>query len=129
MGIGKPHIEFMKLDMDEGWETPPGYPSGMQQKVLTSDLDEEGKTGSRSRFLRILPGTYSTEPFIHDHWEEVYLCEGDLIVGNDINGEGGEKFYAPTYACRPPGAYHGPFKSDDGCVMFELHYYYKPDKG
>ena len=129
MGIGKPHIEFMKLDMDEGWETPPGYPSGMQQKVLTSDLDEEGKTGSRSRFLRILPGTYSTEPFIHDHWEEVYLCEGDLIVGNDIKGEGGEKFYAPTYACRPPGAYHGPFKSDDGCVMFELHYYYKPDKG
>ena len=129
MGIGKPHIEFMKLDMDEGWETPPGYPSGMQQKVLTSDLDEEGKTGSRSRFLRILPGTYSTEPFIHDHWEEVYLCEGDLIVGNDINGEGGEKFFAPTYACRPPGAYHGPFKSDDGCVMFELHYYYKPDKG
>lgn len=129
MGIGKPHIEFMKLDMDEGWETPPGYPRGMQQKVLTSDLDEEGKTGSRSRFLRILPGTYSTEPFIHDHWEEVYLCEGDLIVGNDINGEGGEKFYAPTYACRPPGAYHGPFKSDEGCVMFELHYYYKPDKG
>ena len=129
MGIGKPHIEFMKLDMDEGWETPPGYPSGMQQKVLTSDLDEEGKTGSRSRFLRILPSTYSTEPFIHDHWEEVYLCEGDLIVGNDINGEGGEKFYAPTYACRPPGAYHGPFKSDEGCVMFELHYYYKPDKG
>ena len=129
MGIGKPHIEFMKLDMDEGWETPPGYPPGMQQKVLTSDLDEEGKTGSRSRFLRILPGTYSTEPVIHDHWEEVYLCEGDLIVGNDINGEGGEKFYAPTYACRPPGAYHGPFKSDEGCVMFELHYYYKPDKG
>ena len=129
MGIGKPHIEFMKLDMDEGWETPPGYPPGMQQKVLTLDLDEEGKTGSRSRFLRILPGTYSTEPFIHDHWEEVYLCEGDLIVGNDINGEGGEKFYAPTYACRPPGAYHGPFKSDEGCVMFELHYYYKPDKG
>ena len=39
MGIGKPHIEFMKLDMDEGWETPPGYPPGMQQKVLTSDLD------------------------------------------------------------------------------------------
>ena len=114
--------------MDEGWETPQGYPPGMQQKVLTSDLDEKGETGSRSRFLRILPGTYSTAPFIHDHWEEVYLFEGDLIVGNDINGTGGEKFNAPTYACRPPGVYHGPFKSDDGCVMFELHYYYKPDQ-
>ena len=127
MGIGKPYLEFAPLDMDEGWEEPPGYPLGMQQKVLTSDLDEENKTGSRSRFLRLLPGVYSTAPFIHDHWEEVYLVEGDLIVGNDINGNGGEKFHAPTYACRPPGVYHGPFKSDGGCVMFELHYYYTPE--
>ena len=123
MGHGKPHIEFTKLDMSEGWETPPGYPSGMQQKVLTTDLDEEDKTGSRSRFLRIAPGTFSTVPFVHDHWEEVYLVEGDLIVGNDDHGEGGEQFFAPTYACRPPGVHHGPFKSEHGCVMFEIHYY------
>ncbi|MBT7957568.1 MAG: cupin, partial [Rhodospirillaceae bacterium] len=102
-------------------------PEGMEQKVLTSDLDEAGKTGSRSRFLRIKPGVYSTEPFVHEHWEEVYLCEGDMIVGNDENGEGGEKFQAPTYACRPPGVFHGPFKSEGGCVMFELHYFYKAD--
>ena len=41
MGKGKPHIEFMPLDMEDGWEVPPGYPEGMEQKVLTSDLDEE----------------------------------------------------------------------------------------
>ena len=112
---------------------PPNYPNsaeaGDTQALprMEIDLDEENKTGSRSRFLRLLPGVYSTVPFIHDHWEEVYLVEGDLIVGNDINGNGGEKFHAPTYACRPPGVYHGPFKSDGGCVMFELHYYYTPD--
>ena len=128
MGKGKPHIEFMRLDMDEGWETPPGYPEGMKQKVLTSDLDEDGKTGSRSRFLRIEPGCYSTKPFVHDHWEEVHLFEGDLIVGNDANGEGGEQFFAPTYACRPPGVFHGPFKSEAGCIMYETHYYYEPDE-
>jgi hypothetical protein len=128
MGKGKPHIEFIRLDMDEGWETPPGYPEGMKQKVLTSDLDEDGKTGSRSRFLRIEPGCYSTEPFVHDHWEEVHLFEGDLIVGNDENGEGGEQFFAPTYACRPPGVFHGPFKSEKGCIMYETHYYYEPDE-
>ena len=128
MGKGKPHIEFIKLDMDEGWETPPGYPEGMKQKVLTSDLDEDGKTGSRSRFLRIEPGCYSTQPFVHDHWEEVYLFEGDLIVGNDENGDGGERFLAPTYACRPPGVFHGPFKSEKGCTMYETHYYYEPDE-
>jgi hypothetical protein len=127
MGKGKPHIEFLKLNMDEGWEVPPGYPEGIKQKVLTSDLDEEGKSGSRTRLLRFDPGAFSTEPFVHDHWEEVYLVSGVLTVGNDANGEGGEPFSAPTYACRPPGAHHGPFKSDEGCLLYELHYYYDAD--
>jgi len=48
---------------------------------------------------------------VHDHWEEVYLIPGNLIVGNDAYGGGGESFEAPTYACRPPGVRHGPFKS------------------
>ena len=39
------------------------------------------------------------------------------------NGKGGEPFDAGTYACRPPGAHHGPFKSENGCVLFEIHYY------
>ena len=125
MAQGKPHLEFTALDMDEGWEVPPGYPPGIQQKVLASDLDEASKTGSRTRLLRIQPGAFSTQPFVHDHWEEVYLMQGDLIVGNDAKGEGGEPFAAPTYACRPPGVYHGPFKSEGGCLLFELHYYQK----
>ena len=68
-------------------------------------------------------GTYTTAPFVHDHWEEVYLVSGDLIVGNDAQGKGGEAFAAPTYACRPPGVYHGPFKSEKGCMLYEIHYY------
>ncbi len=123
MAKGKPHIEFTALDMDAGWEVPAGYPDGIQQKVLASDIDETAKAGSRSRFLRFAPGAFTTVPFVHDHWEEVYLVNGDLIVGNDENGIGGEAFVAPTYACRPPGAHHGPFKSEGGCLLFELHYY------
>ncbi len=125
--MAKPHIEFTTLNMDEGWEVPPGYPEGIKQKVLTSDLDEEAKTGSRTRLLRIDPGACSTEPCVHEHWEEVYLVAGALTVGNDAQGEGGEPFDAPTYACRPPGAYHGPFKSEAGCLLFELHYYAPAD--
>lgn len=123
MPMNKPHLEFMRLAMDEGWETPPGYPAGIQQKLLSSDLDEINKMGSRTRLLRFEPGEYSTVPFIHDHWEEVFLFEGDLIVGNDPQGNGGELFTAPTYACRPPGAPHGPFKSEGGCMLYEIHYY------
>ena len=76
--------------------------------------------GSRSRLLKFDPGVYTTVPFVHDHWEEVYLMSGDLIVGNDAQGIGGQKFVAPTYACRPAGVYHGPFKSETGCLLFEM---------
>ena len=120
---GKPHLEFTRLNFDEGWEVPPGYPAGIEQKILTSDLDETAKSGSRTRLLRFQPGIFTTLPFVHDHWEEVYLVSGDLVVGVDENGQGGEKFHAPTYACRPPGTAHGPFRSDGGCLLYETHYY------
>ncbi len=127
MSKGKPHIEFLALNMDEGWQVPPGYPEGIKQKILASDIDEEKKTGSRSRLLRFDPGAFSTVPFVHDHWEEVFVVSGTLTVGSDSNGNGGEPFHAPTFACRPPGVHHGPFKSEGGCLLFELHYYYDPD--
>lgn len=123
MPFNKPHLEFFPLDMNAGWETPPGYPSGIKQKILASDIDETKKTGSRSRLLRFDPGVFTTAPFVHDHWEEVFLFTGDLTVGNDKDGNGGEPFSPLTYACRPPGVYHGPFKSEKGCILFEMHYY------
>ena len=123
MKIDKEHIEFQALDMNGGWHVPPGYPEGIEQKILAGSLDEERKQGSRTRLLRFAPGTFTTAPFIHDHWEEVYLIDGDLTVGNDANGDGGESFAPNTYACRPPGVYHGPFKSERGCVLLEIHYY------
>ena len=104
-------------------QTPSGYPSAIQQKVLARDLDEGSKRGSRTRLLRFAHGVFTTEPFVHDHWEEVYLVSGDLTVGNDKQGKGGESYKGETYACRPPGAKHGPFKSEHGCVLFEIHYY------
>ena len=123
MAIEKEHKEFYTLNMDEGWDVPEGYPSGIQQKILSGRLDEENKRGHRTRLLRFLPGVYTTAPFVHEYWEEVYLLSGELIVGNDEQGEGGETFSPNTYACRPPGAFHGPFKSVDGCLLYEIHYF------
>lgn len=124
MAINKEHKEFHTIDMGtEGWETPPGYPEGIEQKIIAGSLDEDGKQGHRTRLLRFAPGVFTTAPFVHDYWEEVYLVEGDLTVGNDENGKGGEAYPVHTYACRPPGVYHGPFKSEGGCVLMEIHYY------
>lgn len=114
--MAKPHLEFVKVNMDEGWETPPGYPDGIKQKILASDIDEEKKTGGRTRLLRFDPGAFTTEPFEHDHFEEVILISGDLNVA-------GKECEAYTYACRPPHTPHGPFKSKAGCLFYEIHYY------
>jgi len=119
----KPHSEFSAVDLTSGFAPPPGYPPGFAEKILAGSLDEERKRGSRTRLLRIGPGAYSTAPFVHAYWEEVYLLAGDLIVGNDAQGRGGRKFTGPTYACRPPGVAHGPFKSDGGCLLLEIHYF------
>ena len=123
MPINKQHLEFHTVDLGTGWETPPGYPEGIKQKILAGTLDEDAKTGGRTRLLRIDAGVFTTEPFEHDYWEEVFLLSGDLTVGNDAEGRGGESFGPNTYACRPPGSPHGPFKSDNGCLVYEIHYY------
>ena len=112
----KEHLEFFALDLAAGWETPAGYPPGIQQKILSGQLDERGRTGCRSRLLRFLPGAFSTVPFEHEYWEEVFLVSGTLTVG-------GKTFTPHTYACRPPHVPHGPFKSDGGCLLFEIHYF------
>lgn len=123
MAINKLHDEFKTLDMSVGWEVPAGYPQGIKQKILSGALDEDARTGSRTRLLKFDPGVFTTAPFVHTYWEEVFLVTGDLTVGNNEQGEGGESFKPFTYACRPPGAFHGPFKSEAGCILLEVHYF------
>lgn len=123
MVVAKEHREFHAVNLSTGWAVPPGYPPGIEQKILAGALDEKNRRGNRTRLLRFRPGAYTTKPFVHDYWEEVYLLSGDLVVGNDENGEGGEAFAPHTYACRPPGVRHGPFKSETGCLLLEIHYY------
>ncbi|HET9686764.1 MAG TPA: cupin, partial [Pseudolabrys sp.] len=68
-------------------------------------------------------GVFTTKPFVHEYWEEVFLVSGDLTVGNDEQGTGGESFTPNTYAVRPPGACHGHFKSNGGGMLLEIHYF------
>jgi hypothetical protein len=44
----KEHLEFFTLDMNSGWEQVPGYPSGIDHKILAGSLDEENRRGSRT---------------------------------------------------------------------------------
>lgn len=122
MAVNKIHREFYQVDVATGWETPPGYPAGIKQKILSGFLDSQNRTGGHTRLLKFEPGTYSSVPFEHDYWEEVFVLEGDLWVGS-TGATGGERFGPHTYCVRPPHVPHGPFRSEEGCLLLEQHYY------
>jgi hypothetical protein len=123
MANRKEHLEFHQIVLQTGWRTPPGYPSEIQQKILAGALNEVAKTRTRTRLLRFGAGARTTQPFVHDFWDEVYLLSGDLVVGDETSGLTLQNYSANTYACRPPGVYHGPFRSGKGCMLLEFHYY------
>lgn len=95
------------------WRPVEGYPEGCWERILSSD-----ETGWYTRILRFEPGVETTETLTHDFWEEVYILKGGLIDKRtgDIYPEG-------TYACRPPGMKHGPYKAPIGCITIEFRYY------
>ena len=71
MAVNKEHKEFFQVDFGEGWERLPGYPEGIEIKILAGSIDLNNKSGGYTRMVRFQPGAYTTEPFEHDHWEEV----------------------------------------------------------
>ena len=117
MGFSKGHIEFTTLDLKEGFQNVPGYPPGFTERIIAGSLDEKSKVGNRTRVLRIEPGAFSTVPFVHDYWEEVFLITGDLICGSDGNGKGGEQFKGPTYCVRPLEFITGRSRRGLGCYL------------
>ena len=106
----KPELEFFPVD-DVPWEPVPGAPPGHYQKILTEDSEKMFVT----RLLKVDPGCRSTETFVHDFWEEVYILEGSQWDGN-------RHFRKGMYACRPPGMRHGPYRTEEGCTTLEVRY-------
>ena len=86
MPMNKPHLEFHKLDMSEGWVTPPGYPSGIQQKILASDLDETRKMGGRTRLFRFAPGVFTTAPFVTTIGKKSICSQAILLSATTTKG-------------------------------------------
>lgn len=110
----KPEYEFFPT-ADVPWTTCEGNVPDLTERILA--LDPDG--GVASRMLRFEPGTDTTPNGVlsHDFWEEVYIVSGsftDLRLG--------QTFRAGDFACRPPGMEHGPWRSDEGCVTFEVRY-------
>ena len=124
MQVNKPHLEFHRIDMAGGWETPAGYPAGIEQKILAGTLDETSK-GRQPH-----PAAALSARHLHDRAVRPRLLgRGVPSLGRPHRRQRRRKATAArisrpgTYACRPPGAAHGPFKSNGGCLLIESHYY------
>jgi hypothetical protein len=111
----KPEIEFTSVE-NTGWTACAGNVAGLEERILACDSE----SGVATRILRFAPGTDTTPNgvVVHDFWEEVFILQGAL---HDLSL--GKTFPAGTYACRPPGMKHGPWRSDEGCLTFEVRYY------
>jgi hypothetical protein len=109
----KPELEFTPVEQFDWTSTGT---SGQYERILASD--SEG--GVATRMLRFDPGCDTSDAgvVVHDFWEEVYVLQGSL---HDLSLD--ETFPAGTYACRPPGMKHGPWRAPDGCITFEVRYH------
>jgi hypothetical protein len=110
----KPEYEFFPVT-DVPFTTCAGDDPLITERVLACDP----VTGIATRILRYAPGADSTPMGVqrHDFWEEVYILEGSF---EDLTLE--QTFRAGEYACRPPGMAHGPWRSEEGVLTFEVRY-------
>ncbi len=84
---------------------------------LTLSIDNE--TGEYTRLTRFHPGadTMLMGGKSHDYPEEIFIISGRLYdQAFDLWLETGH------YASRPPGEAHGPFKTEEGCVVLEISF-------
>ena len=95
--MAKPHLEFAPIDMNTGWQTPPGYKEGFKQKILATDLDEAGKRGSRSRLLRIEPGAFSDKPVVSANCLSKGVLRSALYDFCRLHEDDGNLHYFPAY--------------------------------
>ena len=111
--MAKPELEFFPA-ADVPFTPCAGVVPSLSERILAS-----AGAGVATRLLRFAPNT-DTSPNgvqVHDFWEEVFILEGSIT---DLSLD--RTFSAGSYACRPPGMQHGPWRSEQGCLTFEVRY-------
>ena len=96
-----------------------------KQKAANAQQKDAAKKDDSADPLAALMGP-KIDKEAAERGRKIFVPTCGFCHGNDAHGKGGKSFPAWTYACRPPGAAHGPFRSDKGCILLEMHYYDPP---
>lgn len=92
---------------------------GLEDCAEELTLAMDAQTGDYTRLTRFKAGadTSAFGPKSHSYPEEIMILEGRLYDAAF------DRWLGPgDYASRPPGELHGPFRTDDGCVVLEMSY-------
>jgi hypothetical protein len=120
--FGKIHREFFDAFVGGSWQPVAGY-AGVEEKILSGRLDPVTRRGAVTRLGRWAPGAVVEHPVSHDWCEEVFIVSGSLMLGTLAAKAEAVRLPFGTYAVRPPHIIHGPFFSDEGCLLIEFLYY------
>ena len=119
----KQHLEYFAVSLEDGFTSIPSVP-GLSIRVLTGTLDEGAKRGSITRLMKWAPGTSLDRVVSHDCHHEIMVLQGTLLAATPEDPTDYKAFPALSFATRPPGAAHGPYKAGpDGCVLLETKFY------
>lgn len=97
------------------WQSIDGL-EGMVEE-LTLSIDKI--TGEYTRLTQFYPGadTVAFGEKSHEYPEEIFIVSGRLY-DQAFN----QWLETGHYASRPPGEIHGPFKTEEGCVVLEISF-------
>lgn len=112
--VSKDALEF--TNYKEFPAEPDPLMPGVTVRVLRKDADH------CVRVVEYAPGTDASGYGVrtHDYREEVTIVKGTLF-DLTLNRE----FKAGDAASRPAGMPHGPWRSKDGCIMYEVQLFKK----
>ncbi len=109
------YFNALASEAADEWHEIDGSKGNLFERTIA--IDE--KTGDYTRLTKFNAG-YSTEKFgpkSHDYPEEIFVVQGRLYdEAFDLWLEAG------TYASRPPGEVHGPFKSESEVIILEMSF-------
>ena len=103
------------LSPEQKWDPIPGLEGVAEELTLSIDP----VSGEYTRLTRFHPGADTTPfgPKSHAYPEEVFIVSGRLY------DQAFDKWLeAGDYASRPPGEVHGPFRTEEGCLVLEISF-------
>ncbi|MBM7715048.1 cupin domain-containing protein [Siminovitchia sp. FSL H7-0308] len=111
--MGRQELEFTTYEAFPRKQIE-GKVKGLWERILSKDSERE-----LVRVLEFEPGVDTSPNGIqyHEYWEHIYIIEGSVI---DLTLR--KEFTKGMAASRPPGMPHGPWKSPNGCIMFEVRH-------